>query len=62
MAIGFFPDYSGKAELSAAGTLDGRGTAAAKRPEILKWADGRAGFQVVPELIRIKWGIGIVIG
>ncbi len=34
-------------------------TEAAKRPEILKWADGRACFQVVPELVKQDWGIDI---
>ena len=34
-------------------------TAAAKRPAILKWADGRAAFQVVPEWIEEEWGIEI---
>lgn len=34
-------------------------TAAAKRPEILKWADGRTAFQVVPEWVKIEWGIEI---
>jgi uncharacterized protein len=32
-------------------------TPAAKRPDILNWADGRAGFQVVPEFINDEWGI-----
>ena len=32
-------------------------TMAAKRPEVLKWADGRACFQVVPELVVKGWGI-----
>lgn len=31
-------------------------TLAAKRPEVLKWADGRACFQVVPELVVEDWG------
>ena len=31
---------------------------AAKRPDILKWADGRACFQVVPELVVKEWKIG----
>jgi uncharacterized protein len=31
-------------------------TAAAKHPEIIKWADGRAAFQVVPEWIEVEWG------
>jgi uncharacterized protein len=34
-------------------------TEIAKRPEILKWADGRACFSLVPELVRIEWGIKI---
>jgi uncharacterized protein len=37
-------------------------TKVAKHPEILKWADGRAAFQVVPELIKIEWGIEIAPG
>ena len=32
-------------------------TDAAKRPDILKWADGRACFQVVPEIVSRDWGI-----
>ena len=32
-------------------------TDAAKRPDILKWADGRACFQVVPELVARDWKI-----
>jgi uncharacterized protein len=34
-------------------------TDAAKRPEILKWADGRAAFLIVPELVKMDWGIEI---
>jgi uncharacterized protein len=34
-------------------------TNVANRPEILKWADGRAAFQVVPERVKIEWGIEI---
>ena len=33
------------------------GTDAAKRPEILAWADGRATFRVVPGFIKEEWGI-----
>jgi uncharacterized protein len=33
-------------------------TDTAKQPEILKWADGRACFQVVPELVVKEWKIG----
>lgn len=32
-------------------------TGAAKYPEVLKWADGRACFQVVPEIVIKEWGI-----
>jgi len=32
-------------------------TPAAKIPTMLKWADGRAGFEVVPELVKYEWGI-----
>ena len=32
-------------------------TAAAKAPTMLKWADGRAAFEVVPELVKEEWGI-----
>ncbi len=35
------------------------GTEAARRPETIKWADGRASFGVVPELIREEWGIDL---
>ena len=33
-------------------------TAAAKTWEIIRWADGRAGFQVVPDIVKAEWGIG----
>jgi uncharacterized protein len=32
-------------------------TAAAKSPDILKWADGRGAFLVIPEIITRDWGI-----
>ena len=32
-------------------------TAAAKSPEILKWADGRGAFEVVPEIVGKEWEI-----
>ncbi|WP_165229984.1 hypothetical protein [Aquisphaera insulae] len=35
------------------------GTEAARDPEILKWADGRATFGVVPDLVRDEWGIDL---
>jgi uncharacterized protein len=34
-------------------------TEVAKRAEILKWADGRACFQVVPEIVAGDWGIDL---
>ena len=34
-------------------------TAAAKAPKMLKWADGRAAFEVVPELVKSEWGIDL---
>ena len=32
-------------------------TEPAKRPDLLKWADGRACFRVVSELVKTEWGI-----
>jgi len=32
-------------------------TAAAKRPDTIAWADGRATFGIVPPLVRDEWGI-----
>jgi uncharacterized protein len=32
-------------------------TKAAKNPEMLKWADGRACFEVIPQLVSMEWGI-----
>jgi uncharacterized protein len=34
-------------------------TAAARRPETLKWADGRAALGVVPEEVLRSWGINL---
>ena len=34
-------------------------TATARTWEIIKWADGRAAFEVVPELVKVEWGIGL---
>ena len=34
-------------------------TDAAKRLDILKWADGRASFGVIPEFVRTAWGIDL---
>jgi uncharacterized protein len=31
----------------------------AKRPEVLKWADGRACFRVVPRFVEDEWGIDL---
>lgn len=33
------------------------GTEAARRPETIRWADGRASRGVIPELVREEWGI-----
>ncbi len=32
-------------------------TAVAKRPETIRWADGRASFRVVPEFVATEWQI-----
>jgi len=32
-------------------------TDAAKRPDMLKWADGRACFRVVPDFVQKEWGV-----
>ena len=32
-------------------------TDAAKQPEMIKWADGRASFRVIPSLVLDEWGI-----
>jgi uncharacterized protein len=34
-------------------------TEAARRPGMIKWADGRASFYVVPEFVRDEWGIDL---
>jgi uncharacterized protein len=34
-------------------------TEAARRPETIKWADSRATFQVIPELVRVDWRIDL---
>jgi uncharacterized protein len=34
-------------------------TEVAKRPEVLKWADGRACFRVVPAFVKDEWGIDL---
>ena len=32
-------------------------TEAAKRPEVIAWADGRARFGLVPECVTTEWGV-----
>jgi uncharacterized protein len=32
-------------------------TEVARRPETIRWADGRATFRVVPEFVWEEWGI-----
>ncbi len=34
-------------------------TEVAKRPETIKWADGRACFGIVPTLVKDEWGIDL---
>ena len=34
-------------------------TEAAKQPDILKWADGRGCFEIVPEIVQGEWGIDL---
>jgi uncharacterized protein len=34
-------------------------TDTAKQPEVLKWADGRACFRVVPEIVSRDWGLSL---
>jgi uncharacterized protein len=34
-------------------------TAEARRPEVLAWANRRATLGVVPELVRVEWGIDL---
>lgn len=34
-------------------------TEAARNPETLRWADGRASFQIVPQLVWDDWGIDL---
>lgn len=35
-------------------------TKAAKNPEMLKWADGRACFEVIPDFVQADWGIDMI--
>ena len=32
-------------------------TEAAKSPDIIRWADGRAAFELTPDWVRTEWGI-----
>jgi uncharacterized protein len=32
-------------------------TEAARHPEIMRWADGRAAFKVIPDIVWMEWGI-----
>ncbi|MDB5386021.1 MAG: hypothetical protein JWM11_1667 [Planctomycetaceae bacterium] len=32
-------------------------TQVAKRPEMIKWADGRGRFRIIPDLVSNEWGI-----
>jgi uncharacterized protein len=34
-------------------------TEAAKRPEIIQWADGRASFGLIPKFVKDDWGIDL---
>ena len=34
-------------------------TQVAKRPETIKWADGRASFGIIPDLVLADWGIDL---
>jgi uncharacterized protein len=34
-------------------------TEVAKRPETIKWADGRASFEIVPSFVLETWGIDL---
>jgi uncharacterized protein len=34
-------------------------TEAARRPEMIRWADGRAIFGVIPEIVWDEWGIDL---
>ena len=34
-------------------------TDSAKSPAMIKWADGRASFEVIPDLVRDEWGIDL---
>ncbi len=37
-------------------------TEVAKRPEVIRWADARASFRVIPEFVREEWGIELTAG
>jgi uncharacterized protein len=35
------------------------GTEVARRPEVIRWADGRATLGVIPQFVRDEWGIDL---
>jgi uncharacterized protein len=35
-------------------------TDVARHPDIIRWADGRAAFKVVPEIVSMEWGIELL--
>ncbi len=37
-------------------------TEAARRPEMIRWADGRASFRVIPDFVGGAWGIDLEAG
>jgi uncharacterized protein len=37
-------------------------TEAARRPEMIRWADGRASFRVIPDFVGEAWGIDLEAG
>lgn len=37
-------------------------TEAARRPEMIRWADGRASFRVIPDFVGGAWGIDLETG
>jgi hypothetical protein len=32
-------------------------TEAARHPGMMQWADGRAAFKVIPDIVSMEWGI-----
>ncbi len=35
------------------------GTEIARRPETIRWADGRASFHLVPQIVKDEWGVDL---